>query len=68
MNNTLTLRLFKDEEGLTHAKVPELESDEVTDEMAVLGTALLIFLSDTKVLENYLKIAEWKLGQETGDE
>lgn len=62
MSNTLTIRLLEDEEGVVHTRIPEVvEGEDLSDRLCVLGTAVLIFLNDTKVLEQYVKIAENEL-------
>lgn len=60
---TLTIKLLQDEDGAVHSRVPELAEDgvEVSDELAVLGAAVLVFLNDTRVLQHYMKIAENEL-------
>lgn len=63
---TLTIKLLQDEDGAVHSRVPELTDDtaELSDEMTVLGTAVMVFLNDTRVLQHYMKIAENELARQ----
>lgn len=53
---TLTVKLTETDEGVVSASI--LHDNNPSESMQVLSTAITIFLNDTKVLDQYLKVAE----------
>lgn len=53
---TLTVKLTETDEGVVSANI--LHDNNPSESMQVLATAITIFLNDTKVLDQYLKVAE----------